>query len=85
MTILFLTNKKNNNMGCEICGRNNCCKSFHSFEEQQNFDNVADTIKDRCREIIKRKVERVNSFYNDDYNLVAKMDDIIQAIDDADL
>ena len=72
-------------MRCEICGRNNCCKSFHSFEEQKSFDDVADIVKDRCREIIKRKVERVNSFYNDDYNLVAKMDDIIQAIDDADL
>ena len=49
-------------MGCEICGRNNCCKSFHSLEEQKSFDDVADIVKDRCREIIRRKVERVNSF-----------------------
>lgn len=85
MTILFLTNKKNNNMGCEICGRNNCCKSFHSLEEQQNFDNVADTIKDRCREIIKRKVERVNSFYDNHDNVVVILEEVIQVIDDVDL
>ena len=72
-------------MGCEICGRNNCCKSFHSLEEQQNFDNVADTIKDRCREMIKRKVERVNSFYDNHDNVVVMFDEVIQAIDNADL
>ena len=72
-------------MGCEICGRNNCCKSFHSLEEQQNFDNVADTIKGRCREIIKRKVERVNSFYDNHDNVVVILEEVIQAIDDADL
>ena len=72
-------------MGCEICGRNNCCKSFHGLEEQQNFDNVADTIKDRCRETIKRKVERVNSFYDNHDNVVVILEEVIQAIDDADL
>ena len=40
-------------MGCEICGRNNCCKSFNSLEEQQNFDNVADTIKDKVTEYME--------------------------------
>ena len=32
-------------MACEICGRNSCTASFHSIEEQQNFDEVADKIK----------------------------------------
>ena len=72
-------------MGCEICGRNNCCKSFHSIEDQQRFDDVADIVKDRCRSIIRRKVEKVDSFYDSEDNLVVKIDDVIQAIDDADL
>ena len=72
-------------MGCEICGRNNCCKSFHSFEEQKSFDDVADIVKDKCRSIIRRKVEKVDSFYDGEDNLVVKIDDVIQAIDDADL
>ena len=72
-------------MGCEICGRNNCCKSFHSLEEQKSFDDVADIVKDRCREIIRRKVERVNSFYDNNDNAVVILEEVIQAIDDADL
>ena len=85
MTILFFNNFKNNNMGCEICGRNNCCKSFHSLDEQKSFDDVADIVKDRCREIIKRKVERVNSFYDNHDNVVVILEEVIQAIDDTDL
>jgi chaperonin cofactor prefoldin len=26
------------NGGCEICGRGNCCQSFHSLAEQEEFD-----------------------------------------------
>ena len=72
-------------MGCEICGRNNCCKSFHGFEEQKSFDDVADIIKDRCRSTIRREIEKVDSFYDSEDNLVVKIDYVIQAIDDADL
>lgn len=25
-------------MGCEICGRNSCIRSFHSLEVQERFD-----------------------------------------------
>lgn len=25
-------------MSCEICGRQNCCRSFHSLREQNAFD-----------------------------------------------
>ena len=39
-------------MGCEICGRGNCCRSFHSLEEQSQFDDIADGIKDRAKAII---------------------------------
>ena len=31
-------------MSCEICGRNNCCRSFHSFEEQEEYDRTAREI-----------------------------------------
>lgn len=26
-------------MACKICGRNNCDKSFHTLEEQDDFDD----------------------------------------------
>ena len=31
-------NREENNMGCEICGRSDCTRSFHSLEEQEEFD-----------------------------------------------
>ena len=34
-------------MSCEICGRNNCCKSFHSIEEQKEFNEYVQPLKDR--------------------------------------
>ena len=46
---------------------------------------MADIVKNRCREIIKRKVERVNSFYDNNDNAVVILEEVIQAIDDADL
>ena len=46
---------------------------------------MAEIVKDRCREIIRRKVERVNSFYDNNDNVVVILDEVIQAIDDADL
>ena len=46
---------------------------------------MADIVKDRCMEIIKKKVERVNSFYDNNDNVVVILDEVIQAIDDADL
>jgi len=26
-------------MSCEICGRGACTRSFHSFQDQDDFDN----------------------------------------------
>lgn len=26
-------------MSCELCGRSSCTRSFHSLEEQDDFDN----------------------------------------------
>ncbi len=26
-------------MACEICGRSSCTRSFHSWQDQEDFDN----------------------------------------------
>ena len=67
-------------MACEICGRNSCTASFHSIEEQQNFDEIADKIKDRAKAYITNKVERLDGHYHGD-NYYIKLDDVINAID----
>lgn len=47
-------------MACEICGRGNCCKSFHSIEQQQEHDDSADPIKSMIESEILAKVNRLS-------------------------
>lgn len=68
-------------MGCEICGRGNCCASFHSIEDQQNFDDVADGVKDRAKLHITNKVERLDGHYHGD-NFYIKLDEVTEVIND---
>ena len=68
-------------MSCEICGRNNCIRSFHSLESQSEFDNISDPIKDRMRDIICKRLEKLNGEYVvDDFYI--KLKDAIDIIED---
>jgi hypothetical protein len=49
-------------MACQICGRNSCIKSFHSFEEQEEWETKTGRyapdegdIKDDKKESHERK------------------------------
>ena len=72
-------------MGCEICGRGACTRSFHSLEEQEGFDreNKTDEIKERIRNIIEKQVNRLKGDYiEDDYYV--KLSDVIDVIQSSD-
>lgn len=79
-------------MSCEICGSSNCTRSFHSLEEQQNFDDQADSIKERAKEILASRVDRLDYIClkadEDDENdnteeiVYVKLDDVIKTIED---
>ena len=69
-------------MSCEICGRSSCTKSFHSLEEQENFDNVADEIKERAKRIITNKVNRLTDNYDENDVYWVKLEEVISAIND---
>ena len=72
-------------MGCEICGRGACTRSFHSLEEQEEFYRVnkTDEIKERLRNIIERQVNRLKGDYiEDDYYV--KLSDVIDIIHSSD-
>jgi len=73
-------------MACELCGRNNCTRSFHSLEEQSDFDKAADSVKDRLKAILKRKIERLKSYSlnEEDGIVVVGIDEVFSAIDDCD-
>ena len=69
-----------NVMSCEICGRGNCTRSFHSLEEQNDYDDVADTIKERMRNHLLYKVSRIKDVQNidgKDYIQLDEVNDII--------
>ena len=70
------------NMGCEICGRSSCTKSFHSLDEQDNFDNVADEIKERAKRIISNKVNHLTGNYDENDVYWVRLDEVISAIED---
>lgn len=44
-------------MPCEICGKKSCTKSFHSIETQEEFDSVADKVKDTMRKEFKKLLD----------------------------
>jgi hypothetical protein len=72
-------------MGCEICGRGSCTRSFHSLEEQMEFDrlNKTDEIKERLRSNIESQVNRLKGDYiEDDYYV--KLSDVIDVINSSD-
>ena len=46
-------------MACEICRRGNCTRSFHTIEEQSEFDNTADSVKERMKTYFLDKVYRL--------------------------
>lgn len=71
-------------MPCEICGRNSCTKSFHSIEEQRDFDgiNLADKIKDNMKRLIVQTIIRLKYYESEetDSNLV-DIDQVISIIE----
>lgn len=68
-------------MSCEICGRGACVSSFHSIEEQQSFDDVADKVKDRAKEYITHRLNRLDVEWIDDECYI-KVDEAIAVVDD---
>lgn len=59
-------------MPCEICGRNSCTKSFHSIEEQRDFDDVADKIKDNMKAAIVQKIIRLKYYESEETNYLLR-------------
>lgn len=68
-------------MSCEICGKGACCKSFHSLDEQQDFDSIADDIKERARSQITNKLQRLDCIDHEDKYYIL-LDDAIGVVDD---
>jgi hypothetical protein len=68
-------------MACEICGRNSCTRSFHSLEDQGQFDDVADNVKERMKEVLKRQIDRLKDYGHDENRCLVDVSEVIDLID----
>ena len=78
---IFAVNLKIRIISCPICGRNNCCKSFHSSEEQNAYDEILDSVLPSIINSLKRNVDRLQGHYHGD-NYYIRLEDVIKEIDD---
>lgn len=70
-------------MGCEICGRGNCTRSFHSLEEQEEHDNVADVTKEYVQRTLLDKLNRLKIYESEETtDQVVSLDDVKSIIND---
>lgn len=71
-------------MACEICGRGNCTRSFHSIEDQSDFDNVADDVKEQVKNRLLRNADKIKYYYSDETGdePVVKLSDVFSMIED---
>ena len=53
-------------MACEICGSSNCCRSFHSLEEQQRHDEIIEPFKDHLEVEFNSEIRRLDMYYKED-------------------
>ena len=77
-------------MGCGICGRGSCIASFHSVEDQQEFDDIADRVKERSKSRIYDAVNNLSDgvWIIDDQGVeryLVELDSILKIIDEVDL
>ena len=53
-------------MACEICGRSNCCRSFHTLEEQKRFDDTVAPYKEHIESEISSGLKGLEEYYKED-------------------
>ncbi len=70
-------------MSCEICGRGNCTRVFHSLDEQKEHDNIADVTKEYVQRILSRAVDRLTTYESEETaDLLVSIDDVRSIIND---
>ncbi len=68
-------------MACELCGKISCTRSFHTLEEQNQFDNYADKVKERMKEILKYKINNLQDKGEDSVYYLVDISEVIDIID----
>jgi len=69
-------------MACEICGRNSCCRAFHSLKEQEEYDKIAEPVIERIKGGLAydfRRLDRTD-IDGEDYVKYSDVKDLIEGI-----
>jgi len=53
-------------MSCEICGKNSCTRSFHSLEDQSEFDEKIELVKESLKNKLLSGLRKLTDYYTDD-------------------
>lgn len=70
-------------MSCEICGRGNCTRAFHSLDEQNDYDNVTDNTKEYIQRTLLKKLDRITTYESEERNdLLVSIDEVKSIIND---
>ena len=75
----FFSNQNRIIMSCEICGKSSCTKSFHSLDEQNNFDEIADEVKARAQQLIEYRLDRLE-YTEIEGEVYIKLSDAIEVV-----
>ena len=70
-------------MSCEICGRGNCTRAFHSLDEQNDYDNVADNTKEYIQRTLLKKLDRITTYESEETtDFLVSIDEVRSIIND---
>jgi len=69
-------------MACEICGRNNCTRSFHSIEDQSDFDEKVDVVKESIKSKLLSGLKGLKDYYDEEDTYCVSFSDVESLIED---
>jgi hypothetical protein len=80
--VLFIQNFKLFIMACEICGRNACTRSFHSIEDQSDFDGKVDILKESIKNKLLSGLKGLKDYYDEEDIHCVSFSDVESLIED---
>jgi hypothetical protein len=69
-------------MSCSICGSHNCTRSFHSLEEQQDYDDKKDAVKEDFKRELLSGLSGLKEYYTEEDLPCYSCSDVEALIDD---
>jgi hypothetical protein len=69
-------------MSCEICGKNACTRSFHSLEDQSDFDEKVDLVKEGIKNNLLSGLKGLSDYWDGDDIHCVSFSDVETLIED---